>query len=104
MLNCTQDVSQAIIGKFLMDESRQFEKVRRRRVSELGFDVRPFAGMGLGCVSLVHRILHAQRTYAFQFVEFIPKVLDEGVLYVSMTYATARHLCFCGCGMRVVRW
>jgi hypothetical protein len=28
------------------------------------------------------------QTYTFQFVEFMPKVLDEGVLYVSMTYAT----------------
>ena len=43
-----------------------------------------------------------QRTYTFQFFEFIPKVLEEGVLYVSMTYATASHLCFCGCGMKVV--
>lgn len=40
--------------------------------------------------------------YTFQFVEFMPKVLDEGVLYVSMTYATASHRCFCGCGMKVV--
>src|SRR4029079_16409973 len=36
------------------------------------------------------------------FVEFMPKILDEGVLYVSMTYATASHRCFCGCGMKVV--
>lgn len=43
-----------------------------------------------------------QRTYTFQFVEFIPKVLDDGVLYVSTTYATASHLCFCGCSMKVV--
>jgi hypothetical protein len=43
-----------------------------------------------------------QQTYTFQFVEFMPKVLDEGVLYVSMTYATASHRCFCGCGMKVV--
>ena len=43
-----------------------------------------------------------RQTYTFQFVEFMPKVLDEGVLYVSMTYATASHRCFCGCGMKVV--
>lgn len=42
------------------------------------------------------------QTYNFRFVEFMPKVLDEGVLYVSMTYATASHRCFCGCGMKVV--
>lgn len=40
--------------------------------------------------------------YTFQFVEFMPAVLDEGALYVSMAYATASHLCFCGCGMKVV--
>jgi hypothetical protein len=43
-----------------------------------------------------------QRTYSFQFVEFMPKVLDDGVLYVSTSYATASHRCFCGCGMKVV--
>ena len=41
-------------------------------------------------------------TFNFQFVEFIPKGLDEGVLYVSITYATASHRCFCGCGKKVV--
>ncbi|MBL0086787.1 MAG: hypothetical protein IPP44_08910 [Ideonella sp.] len=43
-----------------------------------------------------------QLHYTFQFVEYMPKALDEGVLYVSMTYATASHQCFCGCGMKVV--
>lgn len=43
-----------------------------------------------------------QHHFTFQFVEFMPKALDEGVLYVSMTYATASHLCFCGCGKKVV--
>ncbi len=37
-----------------------------------------------------------------QFVEFIPHKLQEGVLYVSMTYSTASHLCCCGCGKEVV--
>jgi hypothetical protein len=36
------------------------------------------------------------------FVEFIPSDLDEGVLYVSMEYATVVHLCCCGCGNQVV--
>ena len=40
--------------------------------------------------------------YTFQFVEFMPQNLGEGVLYVSMTYVTASHLCFCGCDMKVV--
>ncbi len=35
-------------------------------------------------------------------VEFIPKVLEEGVLYVSEKYKTASHLCACGCGTKIV--
>src|SRR5271167_3964779 len=37
-----------------------------------------------------------------EFVEFIPKDREEGVLYVSIAYATAVHNCFCGCGTKVV--
>ena len=37
-----------------------------------------------------------------EFVEFIPKEREEGVLYVSIPYATAVHNCFCGCGLKVV--
>ena len=37
-----------------------------------------------------------------EFVEFIPKERQEGVLYVSIPYATAVHNCFCGCGLKVV--
>ena len=37
-----------------------------------------------------------------KFVEFVPDVLEKGVLYVSMTYGTASHLCCCGCGREVV--
>jgi hypothetical protein len=37
-----------------------------------------------------------------EFVEFIPKVRDRGVLYISIPYATAVHDCFCGCGHKVV--
>lgn len=36
------------------------------------------------------------------FVEFIPDELEEGVLYVSVQYATASHKCCCGCGREVV--
>jgi hypothetical protein len=35
-------------------------------------------------------------------VEFIPDDLADGVVYVSMTYATAVHRCCCGCGVDVV--
>src|ERR1039458_6166357 len=37
-----------------------------------------------------------------KFVEFVPNVLEKGVLYVSITYGTASHLCCCGCGREVV--
>ncbi len=37
-----------------------------------------------------------------EFVEFVPEVLEPGVLYISMKYATASHLCACGCGEKVV--
>jgi len=37
-----------------------------------------------------------------EFVEFIPSELKEGVLYVSVQYATAAHKCACGCGNKVV--
>jgi hypothetical protein len=37
-----------------------------------------------------------------EFVEFIPKEREDGVLYVSIPYATAVHSCFCGCGLKVV--
>ena len=36
-----------------------------------------------------------------EFVEFIPETLAEGVVYVSIPYATAAHLCCCGCGREV---
>jgi Family of unknown function (DUF6527) len=36
------------------------------------------------------------------FVEFIPHDLEPGILYVSMPYATAAHLCACGCGGRTI--
>ena len=37
-----------------------------------------------------------------RFVEFIPGSLEDGVLYLSLEYATAVHKCCCGCGERVV--
>jgi hypothetical protein len=36
-----------------------------------------------------------------EFVEFIPKELEEGVLYVSIPYSTAVHKCACGCGNKI---
>lgn len=36
-----------------------------------------------------------------QFVEFVPKDLPAGVLYISIPYDTAVHLCACGCGSKI---
>ena len=40
--------------------------------------------------------------FAHEFVELMPGQLQDGVLYVSMEYATAIHRCACGCGEKVV--
>ena len=37
-----------------------------------------------------------------EFVEFIPDVIQERKIYVSIEYATAVHKCCCGCGKEVV--
>lgn len=39
---------------------------------------------------------------AYEFVEYIPEVLKDGVIYISVDYATASHKCCCGCGGLVV--
>src|SRR5712664_1055270 len=36
------------------------------------------------------------------FVRSVPEALEQGVLYVSIEYATAIHRCCCGCGKEVV--
>jgi hypothetical protein len=42
------------------------------------------------------------RQYEHQFVHAIPERLDAGVLYISIEFTTAAHLCACGCGREVV--
>lgn len=37
-----------------------------------------------------------------EFVEFIPREMEERTLYIAMEFATASHKCFCGCGAEVV--
>lgn len=37
-----------------------------------------------------------------RFVELIPDLLEDGVLYISIPYYTATHKCACGCGEIVV--
>ena len=37
-----------------------------------------------------------------EFVDRIPKVLDDGVIYISEKFSTSAHNCCCGCGRKVV--
>lgn len=39
---------------------------------------------------------------AHQHVDYIPDVLEEGILYISIPFKTALHRCACGCGQEVV--
>jgi hypothetical protein len=41
------------------------------------------------------------KTLEHRFVEYIPEQIEEGVLYISIQYRTASHMCICGCGNRV---
>jgi hypothetical protein len=36
-----------------------------------------------------------------EFVEFVPKVLEDGIIYVSIPYSTSVHKCACGCGSKI---
>jgi hypothetical protein len=37
-----------------------------------------------------------------RFVDLVPEQLEDGVLYVSIPFATAIHRCCCGCSREVV--
>lgn len=37
-----------------------------------------------------------------RFVDTAPEPLDEGIVYVSVRYATVLHLCGCGCRSEIV--
>ena len=37
-----------------------------------------------------------------EFVEFIPDDIKDGIIYVSVNFATVTHKCCCGCGKEVV--
>jgi len=41
-------------------------------------------------------------TLTHKFVKSVPETLEDGVIYVSVEYATAIHKCCCGCGGEVV--
>jgi hypothetical protein len=37
-----------------------------------------------------------------EYVEFMPRTIEQGVIYVSKKFKTATHLCCCGCGTKIV--
>jgi len=40
--------------------------------------------------------------YTMRWIESFPTPMEPGVVYVSLTYSTAGHICPCGCGREVV--
>jgi len=42
------------------------------------------------------------KTIQHKFLEYIPNELEEGILYITVVYRTAVHLCVCGCRNKVV--
>lgn len=42
------------------------------------------------------------KTIQHKFVEFIPEILEDGIIYITVEYRTAVHKCMCGCGNKVV--
>lgn len=41
------------------------------------------------------------KTLQHQFVDLMPSQKEPGILYISMEYTVAVHLCVCGCGNSV---
>jgi hypothetical protein len=46
--------------------------------------------------------MRRRRKIRHEFVDLAPAKLKDGVVYVSVKYATAVHNCCCGCGNKVV--
>ncbi len=46
--------------------------------------------------------MRQELTFRHEFVEFIPDEMHDGVLFISIRFATASHLCPCGCRNKVV--
>ena len=43
-----------------------------------------------------------EKTFNHEFVEHIPKKLEEDKIYISISFSIAIHKCACGCGNEVV--
>lgn len=40
--------------------------------------------------------------FRHKFVELMPPIIEEGIIYISIEYCTSSHKCPCGCGNRIV--
>ena|ERR1700685_4084060 len=41
-------------------------------------------------------------TVTFKFIDLLPPILSDGVVYISLEHCTVVHMCCSGCGERVV--
>jgi hypothetical protein len=46
--------------------------------------------------------MKTSRELVHEFVEYVPDVLKDGTVYVSIPFSTVIHRCCCGCGSQVV--
>jgi hypothetical protein len=40
-------------------------------------------------------------SFKIERIHYMPRALEEGILYVSNEFETAAHLCACGCGSKI---
>lgn len=45
--------------------------------------------------------MSSEHTIDFEFVEYIPELLEEGIIYIAPQFGAVMHLCCDGCGARV---
>jgi hypothetical protein len=43
-----------------------------------------------------------RHAFEHEFVEHFPDRAEDGIIYISITFATAMHRCCCGCGNQVI--
>jgi hypothetical protein len=46
--------------------------------------------------------LRNQTSLSYKFVEYIPENIEDGMMYISISFATVVHKCCCGCGNEVI--
>jgi hypothetical protein len=42
------------------------------------------------------------KTFQYKFVKYIPEVLEDEIIYISIEFRTVLHKCPCGCGNKVI--